>query len=373
MRLGYLTSQQSLIFPTSLSVPLSLWTKEILPKHGSLVQKLTVKMSAEVLAVPWHSSFQTDFHDNTYSLWLIPTTGQQPISPQGMTSMVEQCPNIVELVLQFPSIGYDCNNDLSSDHEDHHRNTYSYVLNMSPLISGLAKLRHLGLEDYADCPVACRAEQVIIPLISCLPLLESLSCKGFRRIESDYEAKSLAIHVSQLEHLSRIDLCYNRFPDKFWLQVPWSGLLTDVSLVGTGLSITELNLLVHKLAPNLNKLKCAFDTYIGEFEGQQSWLDKNLFNLPRLANLTVDLEDRTAKFISAFRDCKALQRLTYISRYDPPSCSMLLDFLSRNFWPLLTFIKIQNTEHYIIPPQELVKMEQYCKRAKIQLVVEMCC
>ncbi|KAG0151940.1 hypothetical protein CROQUDRAFT_103296 [Cronartium quercuum f. sp. fusiforme G11] len=410
-------------FPTDLSVPLSLWTEEILPRHGAHVRRLTLLITEVALRVPWHLAYQTNFYDNTYSN---PSSNLDiPISPQAIICLLQKCPNITELKLEFPEVDEEFNADgvesplgsagapgwpngpateIEHDAEDalaaeigqdadigfefeppaqngpapvwhpavndeHNQRIYVFMLHLSPFIARLTKLRHLELQDFSGC---CSSHHAIIPLIAHLPLLESLSCVGFLGPGNAQDHVSLGHHIAQLKHLSQLTLKYNSSLNSSWCRLSWPLLLSDVSIGiehPTSITPVECLQLVQHFSPNLTKFELTYrdERLLPSSTIASQWALEQPLNLPKLTDLR--LQTSSMAIIANFMNCQALESLTYSCFSNPLNLPLLLDTLSHDCWPELKFINLEGPSAPGSIPDHRSTLETRCRAAHIKLTV----
>lgn len=299
------------------------------------------------------------FEGQTFEGW------NKPMSPQGVISVLERCPNIRHLKLDFPEREPT---DSEQDNATYAELVHRFVLRLTPAISRLAKLQHLELNEAESTSLP---GSVIIALIANLPLLESLEFHGVEAPVDAQVSESLGFHISQLKRLSRLALWYNSAVDHTWLRSSWPLLLTDLSLAhNPNLTPTNIHPFINHIAPNVTKLEYGWnDRYLGIDLSLKS-IKLPSFQLEHLTELTLLAEMR---LLAMFRDCKALVRLTHHC-YDhkaSDNCLLLVNVLSPNPWPLLKIIELQGwvgfTEKII--PNSRMHLERHCKQIHVQLLI----
>lgn len=359
-------TSQSLAFPASLPCPLSLWTDEILPRYGSHVRRLEIYTPDLRLTSPGHVPDPTDFHDTSH--WW-PPHEEDRLHGQDIASVLDRCPNILELKVLFPdySLGHGLNHE---DEEAFDQRLQGIALHLYKSISQLTKLQNLRLDNFSLHPIC---QHILVPLISGLPLLKSLYLWGFEAFDSEEDCKSIGYHISQLKHLTQLALEETSFVVGSWYGFNWSGSLTDISVsfdYHYTLHPLELLYLVDQMAPNLEKLKFSY------FDGDEELLDSISLSqhrrmthpeyVPHLTELKCGTTNK--EVLHTLITCKKLQKLTWYLYGDSDKLSFLTSALSHNFWPALKFIDIKGMLSEHNTREDVIKLKEQCSKTHIKLV-----
>ncbi|EGG01487.1 uncharacterized protein MELLADRAFT_67049 [Melampsora larici-populina 98AG31] len=153
---------QKLQFPTSLPAPIDLWTKDILLRQGSHVQSISLILSPSYSETPYAV---INTFSESLSVDLEYLHSSKSISPENVKDLINCCPNLSALKIVFPLNQFFEAKDT----------TVAFISEISPVFSSLKALRDLTFEDRNENLVT---NEFPSQLISCLPLLESLTWHG---------------------------------------------------------------------------------------------------------------------------------------------------------------------------------------------------
>lgn len=304
---------------------MTLWTNEILPRHGHLVQSLSVEVELDTLKEPLHLSCQKNWYDNTHS-----GGDHRSLSPQSIFTLLEQCPGLHDFKLQFPAFS-------EADYAEFYHYLEPFNSRIVHLLSGMNQLQHLFLQNDSSLE-----EDIIVQFIKDLPSLESISLCEFSWTSQELGALTLGRHMSQLNNLTRMHLLEITSVDARWCQFPWTGLLTDVSILRcAGITPIEFHKLIHHIAPNVTILKYDLDGFEHkEHEVKPQWHTTHRFHLPALADLSLATDKDYSTMLSGFASCGDLQRLSYDCSKSPSNWDLLHSLILSRTWPKLGSFKV---------------------------------
>ncbi|EGG08222.1 uncharacterized protein MELLADRAFT_77413 [Melampsora larici-populina 98AG31] len=344
---------KKLLFPTRFPISISLWTDDILPKHGHLVRDISFTLG-ESFGSP-NSSYPPEY-ENTL---IYKANNRQQIieqrdvhcygtflglSPGTILKIFELCPNINSIKLRCPTIS--AMGDISQSDFIHEM---SRRLNrFIPKCSRLTKLSIL-LQDGMPLPIT-----LISSLLDQLPMLSSFSCLGCpvdnnsRRMLDDGRAQdgfALGQSISQLDHLTHLHLYATDFEFKTWTRFTWPSKITELTLMRcVGFYGFKFHKLLQHIAPQLVTLTLQFG---GDLHRSSDFSpNEPRCTLPALTKLTLYAEGRYPLLISAFEKCNALQEINY---FDLSSLDWLHlpELISRPAWPELQELELTTSDHFI--------------------------
>ncbi|KAH9812080.1 hypothetical protein DFH28DRAFT_1084593 [Melampsora americana] len=357
---------QKLQFPTSLPAPIDLWTEDLLLKHGSYVHSLSLILS-ENCSRPLNSVTEYDydpFYDN-----LIPVSGNEyrakRISPKNVTDLIERCPNLSTLNMQFDYVEPD-------EDEDGEVGMAAFVMSLAPLIISLKQLRHLTLAD--NCTMTIMND-LPSKLISNLPLLESFTCNGIDT-SGDHQqlgVESFGFNLSKLKYLSRLDFSLSEDIDESWT-------ITDIRIHNCWRILpSSAHQIIQHIAPGLKKLDLCFSHQrrgdVGELD--PAWNPQRRFSLPFLTDLKLSVW--YANFLDSFQDCTSMNDLEWIYR-SLEHCQSLNENLLKASWPQLKTLVVEPYGlHALLPSdlddqreelnEEIVLLQKYCDQFNVESLI----
>ncbi|EGG04164.1 uncharacterized protein MELLADRAFT_108721 [Melampsora larici-populina 98AG31] len=348
-------------FPTRLPAPIDLWTKDILLKQGSLVQSLELELSKNC-GKPVGFAERDSFYDN---LTIQSQFGVQCISPENVKKLIHLCFNLSTL-----NFWYELDGEPGAGVE-----VFNFLLDLSPLITGLKQLRHLSLSYRAS------EENVLAfpsKLILGLPLLESLRCFD---LDVSADQGSLGdgppgLILSKLQHLSTLFLFSIEGINENWCLYDWPKKITHLRICRcNALSSTTVHQIIQHIAPHLKTLLLCFKEDDNSLETDSAWNAEIRFSLPHLIDLTLCAQN--PHLLDSFRNCKSLRTL-YWNYMTVEHCRTLNGILFRANWPELknlTVLPNHYSQEDAQSPQyqaiegELVWLENYCEEADIKAVI----
>lgn len=396
-------------FPTSLPVPIDTWTEQILPKHGELVQYLSIYLSEHCLMTPQKVS-NSILYDNTVRCpndCDIPTLKElnsriAKLSPVSVIRILMQCPNIQTLAINLPD------KPTAYQPEDVIR-LENFLI---PLVIRLPQLKRLNIMSSSD--VSYR-EEIASSLVSKLPSLQSFSFLGrpgnpIPSSSALTAPMSLSYKLSKLENLSELELALPHFVDSRWISHTWSPGIVDLKLIlCENLSLNDLYKFVGFFAPTLTCLSIAvglrhldnlmnvnddgtesesdeeddiFDFGNDEglilndqdFNHGPTWAEEHRLNLPKLNQLTL-FDAKPYGLLKSFQDCKEIGWLVCCQ----PDWDLIEKLVNAKTWPSLKFLGLETKDvlfsNYSDLDEQISASEQQasfadsCRKAGIRLKV----
>ncbi|KAH9812236.1 hypothetical protein DFH28DRAFT_1084435 [Melampsora americana] len=395
--------------PTSLPVPIDTWTDRILPKHGELVQNLSIYLSEHCLMSPQKLSSST-LYDNTVRCpndCDIPTLKDlnsriAKLSPVSVIRILTQCPNIQTLAINLPDkpITYQPENVIALEKL------------LIPLVIRLPHLKRLNLMSSSD--VSYR-EEIASSLVSKIPSLQSFSFLGRpgNPIPSSSALKapmSLSYKLSKLENLSELELALPHFVDSRWISHPWSTGIVDLKLIlCENLSLHDLYEFIGFFAPTLTSLSIAVglrhldnlmdvnedgiesesdeENDIFNLEDDEgvlltdqnhhygpSWAEEHRLSLPNLTQLTL-FDAKPYGLLKSFQDCKEITWLVCCQ----PDWNLIQTLVNSKTWPALKFLGLEtknllfsnysDLDTPILASEQQASFADSCRKAGIKLKV----
>lgn len=345
---------------------ISMWTDELLVKHGGLVKEMRLELSVDWTMSDDEENRHIIERDNllvgqTVSLDAT-ISGRAGLSYLNTVKVLVSCSNLKKIHVRLP------------DHEQsdmHAPNFHLLLTRLGGLLSRFNGLRMISLQEY---PHHWIPDRYIALIVKDLPLLESLWFKKLSQSEADPSVHSLQWHLAQLSHLSELSVENYAGVDSSWCLESWPKTLTKLTLMRCNrLSLPALHQLIVCMAPRLEEL----NLLIGPVDpaGMQQcceeygtdWPEKIKFNLPALTSLVLSgaLE---LPLLENFRDCLNLSRIDY--RYIQAEEWHLTEAITSGLiWPKLTSLKLES-----IQPTEtdwdsclmMFKVRRYCVEAGIE-------
>lgn len=326
---------QALKFPTRTPLQMNFWTKTLLPKHGSFVQFLELSLSDGWLA-PFPEDRLGPLYDNTIVLKssIVPDPrnydhGPRNLSPLNVAQIFKHCSDVRQLRVTLPA-------DFRSFNDVDYPNGLQTLF--VPMVSRLTTLRQLdisnSMRDHFD-------DTCMNLIVTSLPLLECLVCSHVSRSD-DNESTLLGENLSKLQHLSRLSITHSDVIDESWHYCEGPPKLIDLDILGCAhiSSVAEAHWIIHKFAPNLQRLGLYFlekrqaHNEIQENEDtpkNDSGSNKpNIkFHLPALKSLSQS-NGHSLDLLLSFVECKSL-------------CSLKITSLPSHGWPVITDLVCTST------------------------------
>ncbi|KAG0149571.1 hypothetical protein CROQUDRAFT_653377 [Cronartium quercuum f. sp. fusiforme G11] len=382
-----------LFFPSSAPQHISHWTQDLLPRHGSYVQSVEMKLSSDwledipsqvydpITRIPKHSQSKRSSSstnlltnpeqailDNTLNGHLDnlsiffsgdPPESPEPLSPASMRDILRLCPNIQSLHVYTPG----------DDEELHsHRNLQKRFIAVLQEVPMLRKLVISGLEYMkSTVDVTCMAE-----VLSGLRLLQSFHYRCWLHSNSSGLQK-FATSISELEHLRELEFNFIEESDDTWPNLPPAHALRFLILFyspHSTLMSSRAPLSISRFAPNVTRLD--LQVAIGNSTETSEWnqklssetnLDKpQIFQFFALTHLIIHIQSDCNFFLS-FRVCKNVQIFTYHGLQDRQWDSMT-ELICSSTWPKLKTLRLQRlcAEVESSPNSEIDEFEHEFKR-----------
>ncbi|EGG12315.1 uncharacterized protein MELLADRAFT_101870 [Melampsora larici-populina 98AG31] len=244
--------------------------------------------------------------------------------------------------------------------------------NFSRLFSELGGLQHLKIRgpQYSTILVECFIEP-----ISHLTLLESL--KLARISHEDCEAiKNLDTCISNIQNLKQLVLNEVDVINWSWGQHQGPPNLVKLTIRDCAqLCLPDLPWLISNWAPNLTHLELKPDETLDILPGVEPPvfdLERNLFNLPNLTNLTI-WPANECHYIHSFKYCKTLQHLKFYQFHNSnlsEELSEIFNLITLNEFPKLKSISLPlDLKNYPLGANVtfiLFQLNSFCNSKKIQ-------
>lgn len=325
-------------FPTRLPIPISMWIKTILPRHGLLVRSLSVRMSAFFLKSSQDPFRHSSRYDNTVSrktercLKHVDRCNcfvREMLSPKAVAGILLQCPNLSTFSITFPSSDHCFDRSME---DGHIRGVQKFLTHLFPITPTFIRLRHLALHHING---AVLTDEVMSRIFQSLPLLESFteSDQTVLNVEDDWRPSHSGLPLSQLTHLSRLRLDRVASVDFAWTRHLWPQLITDLHLERCpNMTPSIAHSLVQHIAPHLTRLRLNLSGDLNYTELRTHWVRDHPFNLPELLELY--LEPYGHDFLPGFKSCKKLRsiRCDHVLRADWESVQY---HICTSTWPKL--------------------------------------
>lgn len=353
-----------------------VWTKILLPKHGTLVQSLTLSLSYGWLTPPPEGTLGP-LYDNTTVLKskddqsIVPDPGNfrhwpRNISPVNVAQIFEQCSSSVKtLHVTLPS-DFQSVNVVEFDYPN------SLQTSFIPMVLRLTELRNLYISNARAYHFDDKCLNLIV---TNLPLLEGLVWDGVERSDDD-ESTLLGENLSKLQHLSRLGITHSDVIDESWHYCGRPPKLTDlrISQCDHISSVAEAHWVISEFAPNLQRL--SLDLWDDEednddIQGIQDTPenDANLkFDLPSLKTLILGHSNLLLRFV----ECKSIRSLAMISLV-PHGWPVITDLVCTSTWPQLNRLDFEWAGDYDHADWDIVTsqlcLQRKCSESGIKLIM----
>ncbi|KAH9809411.1 hypothetical protein DFH28DRAFT_989871 [Melampsora americana] len=341
---------RTLRFPTRLPIPITLWINEIFPKHGFRIRSLSLTLSTRFLKKLHNDPFrQPNHYDNTAlrkegicrkHVKSCNCFAREMLSPKSMIGLLAQChENLSDLDIVFSA---------ELEERGNHLNTRLHGLQLffarlTSVMSRLTGLRHLGLKNIH---FASFDDEVLCQMFSGLPLLESFSASDLPTwfIDHNKNPHHTGEPLSRLKNLSRLQLYQVSAVDESYCHHSWPQVMTELHLESCcNVSPAVGHRLIHRIAPNLTRLRLNFGNSIEDFDFEPNWQKILHFELPHLRNLSIQPYEQD--YLTCFQDCKDLQQI---------ECDLIVkgqwrsisDLLRLSTWPELKKIDLYGLDPY---------------------------
>ncbi|KAH9821937.1 hypothetical protein DFH28DRAFT_1019812 [Melampsora americana] len=342
---------KKLMFPTRFPISMTLWTQDILPKHGYLVRHISFTLGETFGSR--NSSYPSEYENtliykaddrqqiitrrdvNCYGRFL-------GLSPSTLARVFELCPYINSIKLRCPTVSA-----MGGSSQRGFIHEISLQLNrIIPRCSQLTKLSIL-FQDGMQLPIT-----LISSLLDQLPALSSFSCIGSfvgsdrRMLSEDERTQSgfaLGNSISKLEHLTQLHLYDTDFEFQTWTQVVWPATITELTLMRcVGFYGFKIHDFLQHIAPRLITLTLQFG---GERCCSSVFCPKEtVCAVPELTQLTLYADERYPQLIKTFQECRALKQIIY-RNLDQSDWDHLPYLIS--YWPKLEELELTSSDSFI--------------------------
>ncbi|EGG09859.1 uncharacterized protein MELLADRAFT_60998 [Melampsora larici-populina 98AG31] len=306
-----------------LPAPMSIWTEDILLKHGNLVKSfrfkledldLIVKDDDEVFLESQRSNFNNGKRISKDTRWDYPSG----LGPMNVEKILRACPCIKSVEMIFPEHTY--------------LSVLSYPLTsrFKGLFRLIPHLQHLKLRD-----LGCRGSpnEFTIDLLKNLPSLVSLVLKDFRFSQKASTEESFGWNVAQ--HQNLLKLCLKRVTckDQTWTLSSWPQPLATLELhYCKGLTPVMVHNLLSGSAPYLTRFEFKL-----EHPSSEPDVDSQT-DLPALKELLLDCGSGFA--LASFKGCKHLEMIKYRCIMNNDLWNLVEHLLSTYTWPKLLVLNL---------------------------------
>ncbi|EGG07501.1 uncharacterized protein MELLADRAFT_77573 [Melampsora larici-populina 98AG31] len=305
---------ETLRFPTRLPIPITLWINELLPKHGFRIRSLSLTLSTRFLKTPHNDPFRHNIHyDNTAlrkegvcrkHLESCNCFVREMLSPKSVMGLLDQCHgNLSDLDIIFSA---ELENRLENLNSRMH-GLQLFFARLTPVMSRLSGLRHLGLRNIH---FASFNDEVLSQMFSGLSLLESFSASDLPTwfVDHNKHPNHTGEPLSRLKNLLRLQFHQVSAVDESYCHHSWPKVITELHLEGcSNVNPTVGHQLIHRIAPNLTRLRLDFCNSVEDFDFGSNWQEKLQFQLPHLTDLNIQPYEHD--YLTCFQECQNLQRL----------------------------------------------------------------
>ncbi|KAH9809918.1 hypothetical protein DFH28DRAFT_903821 [Melampsora americana] len=315
---------QNLLFPTSLSTPLSHWTKDILLNHGKLVK--TFSFQLEDLSLINNvdgelSEFERSAYDNMMPDGRFEDLTEYSVFGIGLMNIqkiFKACARLESVVMRIPRETYI--SELSSP----------MTSRLTGLFGLIPQLRNLKLTSlgYSECLPG----DFVIGLLKQLPYLESLDLLLFKFVEKSTIEESLGWHLAQLQHLRELRLDGVTCEDQTWDLKSWPQRLRKIEISCChGLTPPMAHKLLNGSAPYLTRLELQFE------DPDESDVNRET-DLPALKQLI--LQHVPGFSLTSFKGCKNIELIQFRRIMNKDLWNLVKHLLSSYTWPKLSVLDL---------------------------------
>lgn len=330
---------QHIRFPSALPAPMSLWTEDILLRHGHLVQSLEFKWDSCRVSDTERGNYDNIVPKDTSDSRGLPTDVErrhrQGIGLMNVKKIFKTCP-----LLESVSI------DVAFASSEHAEWGPCPTMGLAAAFCLVPQLQHLRLIDYS---MEGTPGEFVINLLQNLPSLVSLRLHGFHFRPKLAIEESLGWSLSRHQKLRRLSLSGLDCEDGTWTLKSWARQLETLELDScSGLSPSVLHGILSGSAPFLTGLKFLLEPSPDEPRVTVR------FDLPALKKLYIfHRGDPGIHLLLSFEDCKSIEDLEYRCPEEDDEWNTMEHYLSRHTWPELSVLKLHT------PIFETIDMEPH--------------
>ncbi|EGG00983.1 uncharacterized protein MELLADRAFT_79115 [Melampsora larici-populina 98AG31] len=310
-------------FPSALPAPISLWTEDILLRHGHLVRSLEFRLEDDRLV--------RDMHQFESERSLCDNTGVVP-NPQGFMGYREKygiglgnvgelfksCPSLASVSVTVPSFAY------------HHADWIAHItMGLKGPFRLIPQLQHLKLKYYSEDGIS---SEFVFDLLRQLPSLVSLELCGFKFRQKPTIEKSLGWNLGQHQKLRKVRFDNVTCEDGTWTLNSWPQRFENITVVFcSGLSPRVLHGLLSGSAPSLTELHIM----LGHFPDEPHVNVQ--FDIPALKELSI-IHSGNFDLLLRFENCKNIEAFYYSCPIDDDEWNSMKRYLSKYTWPKLSLL-----------------------------------
>ncbi|EGG08389.1 uncharacterized protein MELLADRAFT_105073 [Melampsora larici-populina 98AG31] len=306
---------QKVAFPTSLPAPISLWTGDLLLKHGNLVKSAQFDLEYVALHQHPHEFSETEMSllDNTSLLHV--SNFRFKIGLLNIAKIFKVCPSLESVSISLQPSG----------------RTSEWVSALAVRLRSpfqlLPQLEHLQLKDHRYQGLS---GNFIIDIIKELPSLISLELSRFKFFRKESVEESFGWNLAQLKKLRKLSLECISCEDQTWTLNSWPEPLTNL------------------------EIRCC--------EGMT----------PEMAHRLLSDHYEIINLLVSFEDCRSLEVLEYHGDMYDDQWNSLKNLLSRRTWPKLVVLDLCYSSLYDGNGRWLGKqeVEELFKPFNIQLLMK---
>ncbi|EGG05166.1 uncharacterized protein MELLADRAFT_64372 [Melampsora larici-populina 98AG31] len=321
---------QHIQFPSTLPAPITLWTNNILLRHGHLVKSLEVQLEDDQLVGDIHKILsKRSSYDNT---GVIPKLqhGVGSYRPKygiglyNIEKLFKACPSLVSISVIVPE----------SSHV--HEEWISHITaSLHVPFWRVPQLQDLRL---THCPNDSITSEYVVNILQRLPSLVSLELCGFEFRQRPAMEESFEWSLGQQKNLRKLRMEHLTYVDGTWtLFSSWPPQLENLQVIGCDrLSPRVLHGLLSGSAPSLTKLRLI----LHHFKDEPHVTVR--FNLPALKELSI-LHRGDLDLLMSFENCKSVEAFHYQCHADDEEWHSMKQYLSRCTWPKLSVLDFRSS------------------------------
>lgn len=315
---------QHIRFPSTMPAPVSLWTEDILLRHGHLVKSLELRLEDLTCNQDEDlSRLERSHQDNTSGCagtMFIDVT-RQGIGVLNIKKLFRACPALASVAIDIPD--YSIEPDLFSSITSSLEHSFRLV----------PQLQHIKLSD-TECDNL--SGSFVIDILKQLPHLLSLELINFKFSPTVSTEKSLGWNLAQHRNLCKLRLEGVTCEDQTWSLNSWPQRLKTLELEECpGLKPGMVQKLLSGNAPFLTTLQ------INLADGEDDPDASGQTDVPALQRLIL-CDSISFKLLASFQGCKNIEMITYADYLKSNQWDLVKYFLSTSTWPKLLSLHLSS-------------------------------
>lgn len=325
---------QKIKFPSAIPAPVSLWTEDLLLRHGHLVKLFEFELKDDCLIGTGFSPSEPKRNprDNTVRVRSTESLDWIEKIKYGFSSRGIGLVNVQDIIKACPFLE-TVSLDLACISPDEGWASRVALALQRPLTS-IPQLQCLKLGDRR---MEGLPGEFVIDLLDNLPSLVSLTLRHFNFSHKESIEESLGWNLGKHKTLRKLHLDRVTCDDGTWTLNSWPRRFETLEFDYTrGMSPHVLQRLLNGSAPLLTSLKLS----LGDLSDEPR-VDF-CFDLPALKCLHLQ-HYGTNHLLPSFEKCKSIEVILYYLNMGPDEWDTVMHHLSRYTWPKLSILEVSNS------------------------------